>query len=92
MELVLEELGECIASPGAVEDGLEGKELAQSIRGFLNTLSNRDQDIFLRRYFFVEESDAIAARYGMKPATVRRTLTRIRTRLRKYLIQEGYTV
>ena len=90
--LVLEELEACIASPGRVEEGLEGKELARTIRAFLDTLSERDQNIFLRRYFFVEESETIAIRYGMKPATVRRTLTRIRTRLRKYLIQEGYAV
>lgn len=92
MELVLEELGECIASPGGVEDGLNGKELARTIRAFLDTLSQRDQDLFLRRYFFVEESEVIAARFGMKPATVRKQLNRIRARLRKYLIQEGYAV
>lgn len=92
MELVLEELGECIAAPGAVEDRINGKELAGTIRAFLDTLPRRDQDLFLRRYFFVEESEAIAVRFGMKPATVRRTLSRIRTKLRKYLIQEGYAV
>ena len=92
MELVLEELGECIPSPGGVEDSLNGKELARTIRAFLDTLSRRDQDLFLRRYFFVEESEEIAARFGMKPATVRKQLNRIRTRLRKYLIQEGYAV
>lgn len=92
MTLVLEELGQCVASPETVEAGMEGKELAQTIRAFLDTLSARDQDIFLRRYFFVEESETIALRFGMKTATVRRTLTRIRGKLRKYLIQEGYTL
>jgi len=92
MELVLEELSACIASPGSVEDRLNGKELARAIRSFLNTLPAREQDIFLRRYFFVEESSAIAARYGMKPATVLRTLSRTREKLKKYLTQEGYAV
>ena len=90
--LVLEELSECIAAPGAVEDGVDGKELARTIRAFLSTLPEREQDIFLRRYFFVEESGAIAQRYGMKPATVLRTLSRTRGKLKKYLTQEGYTV
>lgn len=92
MELVLEELSACIASPGSVEDRLNGKELARAIRSFLNTLPAREQDIFLRRYFFVEESSAIAARYGMKPATVLRTLSRTREKLKKYLTQEGYAL
>lgn len=92
MELVLEELDGCIAAPGAVEDRMNARDLALAIRAFLNTLPAREQDIFLRRYFFVEESDAIAKRYGMKSATVLRTLSRTREKLRKYLTQEGYAV
>ena len=92
MELVLEELEECLSAPGNVEDGINGKELVKTIRAFLDTLSQRDQDLFLRRYFFVEESETIAARFDMKPATVQRTLSRIRTKLRKFLIQEGYAI
>lgn len=92
MELVLEELSGCLAAPGGVEDALQARELAQAIRAFLDTLPSREQDIFLRRYFFVEESGSIAQRYGMKPATVLRTLSRTREKLKKYLTQEGYGV
>ena len=92
MALVLEELSECIAAPVGVEDALNGKELAKAIRTFLNTIPLREQDIFLRRYFFVEESDAIARRYGMKQATVLRTLSRTRSKLKQYLAKEGYSV
>lgn len=92
MALVLEELSECVAAPGSVEDGVNGKELAKAIRSFLNTIPPREQDIFLRRYFFVEESEAIARRYGMKPATVLRTLSRTRSKLKQYLSKEGYAV
>lgn len=92
MELVLEELEGCIAAPGRVEDALNAKELARTIRSFLDTLPVREQDIFLRRYFFVEQTGSIARRYGMKTATVQRTLSRTREKLRKYLRQEGYSV
>ncbi len=92
MELVLEELEGCISAPGGVEDRMNARELAQAIWVFLNTLPAREQDIFLRRYFFVEESEEIAKRYGMKPATVLRTLSRTRMKLKKYLTQEGYAV
>ena len=92
MELVLEELNGCIAAPGGVEDRMNAKELALAIRAFLNTLPAREQDIFLRRYFYVEESAVIARRYGMKTTTVQRTLSRTREKLRKYLTQEGYAV
>ena len=92
MPLVLEELESCIAAPTGVEDVVNAKELARTIRSFLDTISPREQDIFLRRYFFVEESDAIALRYGMKPAAVLRSLSRTRAKLKQYLIREGYGV
>lgn len=92
LELVLEELEGCIAAPGNVEDRLNAKELARAIRRFLDTLSVREQDIFLRRYFFVEDTAAIAKRYGMTPSTVLRTLSRTRGKLKTYLTQEGYAV
>jgi len=92
LSLVLEELSGCLSAPERVEDQLNVKELAKTIRCFLNTLPQREQDIFLRRYFFVEESDAIANRYGMKRSTVLRTLSRTREKLKAYLREEGYCV
>ena len=92
MELVLEELEYCTAASGNVEDRLNAQELAKAIRAFLDTLPAREQDIFLRRYFFVEESAVIARRYGMKPAAVLKTLSRTREKLKTYLTQEGYRV
>lgn len=90
MELVLEELAGCIPGSERVDDNLNARELAKTIRTFLDTVPEREQDIFLRRYFFVEESREIAARYGMKPANVLRILSRTRMKLKYYLTQEGY--
>lgn len=90
--LVLEELAGCIPGGERVDDRLNAKELAKTIRLFLDTLPPREQDIFLRRYFFVEESGVIAARYGMKPANVLRILSRTRKKLKNYLTQEGYNL
>ena len=92
MALVLEELESSIPASGGVEDRIRVQELTRAIRTFLDTLSPREQDIFLRRYFFVEESETIAKRYGMKPATVLRTLSRTRKKLKQYLLQEGYAI
>ena len=89
-ELALEELAGCIPGGEKADDRLNARELAATIRRFLNTLPERDQDIFLRRYFFLEESAVIAARYGMKSANVLRILSRTRLRLKDYLIREGY--
>lgn len=90
MALVLDELAWCIPGGECPEQRLEEKELALTIRRFLDTLPLREQDIFLRRYFYVEESDKIAARHGMKPGNVLRVLSRTRKKLKTYLTQEGY--
>ena len=92
LDVVLGELEGCIAAPGSVEDELNAKELAKAIRRFLDTLPAREQDIFLRRYFFLDDPKSIARRYAMNPATVHRTLSRTREKLKTYLTQEGYAV
>lgn len=92
MDAVLEELEGCIPAAGSVEDRLNLKDLTTAVRAFLNTQKVREQNIFLRRYFFVEETEVIAARYGMRPDAVRRSLSRTRAKLKDYLKQEGYCV
>ena len=92
MQLVLDELADCIVAPEGGEEQVSAQELSRAIRAFLDTLPVREQNIFLRRYFFVEESEAIARRYGIKQATVLRTLSRTRAKLKKYLTQEGYSI
>lgn len=92
MDLVLEELAYCIPGGERPEQKLDEKELVMTICRFLDTLPRREQDIFLRRYFYVEESDQIAARYGMKRSNVLRILSRTRIKLKTYLTQEGYDI
>lgn len=92
MDLVLEELSECLASPGAVDDGLSVKELEMTIRAFLSELPQKERNLFLRRYFYVEDCEKIAARYGMKRGTVSSTLFRTREKLRNHLKKEGYAL
>ena len=92
MAAVLEELESCIPAPGAVEDPVNLKELTATIQAFLDKQDIREQNIFLRRYFFVEDTAAIAARFGMRPDAVLRSLSRTRKKLKIYLTQEGYVL
>ena len=89
MEAVLEELESCIPEETVQQND---EDLTATVRDFLNSLPERDRSIFLRRYFFVEESTAIAARYGMQPTAVLRSLSRARKRLETILEQEGYAL
>ena len=91
-ELVLEELAGCIPGREQIDDQLNARELAKVIRKFLDTLPEREQDIFLQRYFYVRDAESIAVRYGMKRTNVNVILSRIRANLKTYLAQEGYYI
>jgi len=88
--LVLEELSECIASESDVEGLVDAKQLGEVINRFVLTLSEREQNLFVRRYFFSEPIKAIASRFELNENYVNVTLSRIRSRLRSHLSKEGY--
>ena len=85
----LDELAECIPAAHNTEEAVEAAELERSINAFLHTLSEQECNVFLRRYWFVEEYAEIAGRYGMNLNTVKTSLFRTRKKLQKYLEQQG---
>ena len=88
--LVLDELAECLASESDVISEYEAKELGQCIRRFVGSLPERDGNVFVRRYFFTEPVAEIAKRYDLTENNVMVILSRIRTKLKKNLIKEGF--
>ena len=92
LPLALDELGECIPASGRVEHELEKKELAAAIDRFLRTLPERECSMFLRRYWYVDSVQSIAARYAIKENTAKSILFRTREKLRRYLAGEGIIV
>ena len=91
VETALEELRD-IAGGETVEGTVEMAELGRSIDRFLRTLPEPECDLFLRRYWYLESAETIAARCGLRPGTVRTRLSRTRGKLRRYLEKEGYAV
>jgi len=87
--LVLEELEEVVAGKDSVEVCYERKELVQAINAYLHTLSERDCNVFIRRYFFAEEVKVIAKRYRLKESNVLMILSRTRKKLQKHLREEA---
>ena len=89
VEMELEELLECVPARRSTEEAVEEAELARTINRFLHTLPERECNVFLRRYWFVEEYSEIAKRYQMNLNTVKTSLFRTRQKLKSYLEQEG---
>ena len=84
----LDELAECVAAPGSVEDTFDAAETGRLISEFLRTLPEGTRNIFLRRYWYCDATADIAARYGLTESKVRVTLHRTRGKLAAYLQKE----
>ena len=88
MTLSLDEL-EQVTGRGGVESGVLAQELGQAVDRFLRTQPETARNVFLRRYYFLDERTEIAARFGISAAQVSVILSRTRKRLRNYLKEEG---
>lgn len=91
-DLILEELDDVIQAPSDVEEYIVARELERNIRSFVERLSERDCNVFLRRYFYFESAKEIAGRYGIRESHVLGILSRTRRKLREYLLGLGYSV
>jgi RNA polymerase sigma-70 factor (ECF subfamily) len=59
-DVALEEMEHCLSGGKSVEEELEAKELARVIEAFLDTLSEENRVVFMRRYWFADSYSDIA--------------------------------
>ena len=85
--IAMEEIEACIAAANAVEAEIEAVELAHIIERFLDTLTVENRVLFMRRYWFSDSCRDIAGFMGLTEKNVSVRLTRIREKLRQYLIE-----
>lgn len=88
--LVLDELQECLAGKEDVEDICIAEELQVEINSFIRSLPEREGNIMIRRYFFLDSVKDISKRYKIPGNTVRTILFRERNQLREHLEKKGY--
>lgn len=85
--VALEEIEGCIADGKTVEDEIEARELARIIENFLDTLTPQNRVIFMRRYWFSDSYRDIAEFVGLSEKNISVRLTRIREKMKQYLIE-----
>ncbi|MGN1080623.1 MAG: RNA polymerase sigma factor [Acutalibacteraceae bacterium] len=86
IQLVFEELQECLAAPDRDFDRQETKQILDS---FLASLKADSRVLFVKRYFFSKSVSQLCDELGMKESAVKMRLSRIRMKLRIYLEKEG---
>lgn len=87
-----EELNTCL--PGGVdpEKVAMERELGRALDAFLDTLDPDSRDMFLRRYWFFDSIEQIAAGFGVSQSKVKSRLFRTRNKLRVYLEENDYGI
>ena len=86
-KIALEEIEGYIADQKTVEDEIEARELACIIGDFLDTLTLENRVIFMRRYWFADSYKDIAEFMGLSEKNISVRLTRIREKMKQYLIE-----
>lgn len=89
MELMLEELEDCIPSDSDVEAEADRKLLSETVNQWLGTLSQTERDMFLRRYYICEPVKSIAEQYGLSPSKTAQKMMSLRKSLKDYLQKKG---
>ena len=87
--LLLDELAECLPDDTRVEEQMDEKVLAGMIADFLRTQTPAARGAFVRRYWYADPIAQIAARYGLSETNARTILSRLRSRLKQYLQEQG---
>lgn len=72
-----------------LESAMEEKEFYELLNRFLESQSETDRDIFLRRYWYMDKLEDIAERHGKTVSSVKSNLYRSRKRLYRILAAEG---
>ena len=86
-KIALEEIEGYITDQKTVEDEIEARELARIIEEFLDTLTVENRVIFMRRYWFADSYKDIAELVGISEKNISVRLTRIREKMKQYLIE-----
>ena len=86
----LDELAECIPDGKSVEERISDQQLGKAISAFLRTQPEKYRKVFVRRYWYSESVEDIAAFYDMNAKTVATYLFRVRKKLKAFLQKEGY--
>ena len=92
MEVLLSELEDCVPAVPSTEEAWENREIAAVIDRWLDGLEREDRVIFLRRYWYGQRVDELAALWSCTPNRMAQRLFRLRGGLRRALEEEGVSL
>ena len=89
-DVALDELANSLCTSETAESYVHARELSHLLDRFLASLDTRSRVMFVRRYWYSDSVSDIANALHMRPNSVSVQLSRTRSKLRTFLIKEGY--
>lgn len=86
---LLTELDECLPSGYSPEDAAEKAELAAALNEWLKTQNDKQQKLFILRYFYMYSTKETAKACSMSQTAVTTALARLRGSLKNYLMERS---
>ena len=86
----LDEISECVAADGDVDERITAQELTDILNSFLEGLKKVDRVMFVKKYWFCMEISEIAGEMSLSTNYVNVHLHRTRERLKQYLVKENW--
>lgn len=90
MEIILDELEECIPSEFDVQQNLERQELSDHINNWLDSLSHGDRVLFVKRYYYGDSVKSLAKLQGCTENQMAQRMLKLRNNLKSFLVAKGY--
>ena len=87
-----DEMQECLPGNSNVSQEIDAKELTQLINEFLESCTEEQRNIFVRRYWYFDSVADICAKYSLPQSKVKTALFRMREKLQKRLTDGGFAV
>ena len=87
---LLSELDECVSANCDIENTAEKGELAAALNAWVKTLPDKQQRLFVYRYFSMYSVKDAAKGAGMSVTAATTALMRMRSSLKEYLIKGGF--
>lgn len=92
MEVLLDELQECMIVQNSTEQRIEQQIITDSLNRFLESLDQESRMIFIERYWYMKPVKEIAQAWQCSESKVKSSLFRTRKKLKIWLEQEGIAI
>ena len=92
IEALLSELEDCLPDGNDLDTQVDSRALAGLISRWVDGLTARDQELFIRRYWYGDSLQEIAAAMEETPQELAQRTFRLRKMLKYRLEEEGYSI